>query len=142
MKPKFKSEQDWDGIVRDFSNFKGTIAEFCKIKGVSKSQLYYQRKARNMINNNENTEAGISFTKISLKQDDEIILEQNNIEQNNQVPQNCDLEKTLLSEDNSINVQIGGGENIAVLYCNLNSLNWELLNNVIVSLLSLGYCEL
>ena len=38
------SEINWDSIMRKFSSYEGTIADFCKENKVSQHQLYYRRK--------------------------------------------------------------------------------------------------
>ena len=67
MNIKEKKEVDWDSIIEELKIFQGTIAEFCKIKKVSKSGLYYQRKSRNLINKNTKVEPKVSFTKIDTR---------------------------------------------------------------------------
>lgn len=67
MDIKEKKEVDWDSIIEELKIFQGTISEFCEIKKISKSSLYYERKSRNLINRNTKVEPKASFTKIDIK---------------------------------------------------------------------------
>ena len=93
-------------LIKDFSKFQGSIAEFCKMKEVSKSQFYKQRKERNMINISNNVEKNITFTKFELKKDNDILDRTNTIE-NKQNELSYEFEKKSLNKSNLINIQIG-----------------------------------
>lgn len=102
-----KHKNNWAELIKEFSNFKGTIAEFCKIKGVSKSQFYKHRKAQNMINNIDNTNKSITFTKIDLKKQDNVTLDKTEAIENKEIDLNYNFKKTPMDEDKLINIEMG-----------------------------------
>ena len=63
-----KKEEYWDSILEELKNYKGTLTEFCKEKGVSRNSLYYQRKIRKLINEDDKEKPEITFTKIDIKE--------------------------------------------------------------------------
>ncbi len=63
---KYKTKEDWDSILEEFKDYKGTVKEFCKLKKISSSCLYKNKK---VINTDNKIEPEISFTKIDLKEE-------------------------------------------------------------------------
>ena len=44
MKRSIFSIQQWQDIVNQYQDFNGTINQFCELKGITRTQLYYYRK--------------------------------------------------------------------------------------------------
>ena len=102
-----KCKHNWNMLIMDFSKFEGNIAEFCKMKGVSKSQFYKQRRARNMIKNSHNAKGITTFTKIALKEQKNIVLDKQKKFENKETEIISNMEKISQKKSNSINVEIG-----------------------------------
>lgn len=74
-----KSKEEWDSILDDLENYEGTLDEFSKLKGLSRSCLYKYRKIRNTNIKTSESEPEITFTKIDIKKEkqEEIIEKEN-----------------------------------------------------------------
>jgi hypothetical protein len=99
-----RSESEWNRIIEEFKQYKGTITRFCAEKGISRDSLFYQRKIRNLIDREEKSE--ISFTKINIKEPEiQNKTELSNYPKQTNIIEDGDSKK--LNNKNTINIKIG-----------------------------------
>jgi hypothetical protein len=62
-----KSKREWNLILDELKTYDGTVEEFSKLKGVSRSSLYKHRKEMSIKSKKNKPE--ITFTKIDIKEE-------------------------------------------------------------------------